>query len=225
MGQTYDVFRTINGSWRENCFVVRSRAIGAGIVIDPGSAFEETWNLISRESIRVLAILLTHAHYDHVDGVTAISEKTGAALHVHEDDLTLLKNVNVYALAWKLPYLKVPSPDVLLRGGELLECDDLAIEVLHTPGHTKGSVSYIIGRSFFVGDTILPHSVGRVDLPGGDQDALRASVIKSMSRMTGESILYPGHGEPTNLDGLKANSRVRQLLDVPSPESAPSEST
>jgi glyoxylase-like metal-dependent hydrolase (beta-lactamase superfamily II) len=113
-----------------------------------------------------------------------------------------------------VPFIRVPTPNVLLSGAETLSFEDLTVRVVHMPGHTQGGVGYVIGDLFFVGDTILPRAVGRADLPGGDAEALRQSIIRGVSQLTERSMLYPGHGEPTNRASLmELNPEVRRVVD------------
>lgn len=210
----YEVFGIVSGSWRENCYVVVSRSTRKGVIIDPGSAVERIWSTVCEQGVKTLGILLTHAHYDHVDGLSHIRDRTGAPVHVHKGDAALLRSANTYALAWKLPIIKIPAADVHLEGDGTLRFEDLTVSVLYLPGHSAGSVGYAIGNMFFAGDTVLPRAVGRVDLPGGDSNALRGSVRKTISWMTERTTLYPGHGEPVCLRYLlDHNEPVRDCLE------------
>jgi hydroxyacylglutathione hydrolase len=202
------VYTIVSGPWKENCYVVASRASRSGVIIDPGSAVGRIQSIVCEQRIRILAILLTHAHYDHVDGLAAIRSRTGAPVYIHKRDLALLRGANAYAVAWRLPVIKIPAPDVLLEGdAELPLFDDLAVSVLDLPGHTSGSVGYAMGHMLFVGDSVLPLSVGRVDLPGGDEKLLRASIRKVALWMTEQTVLYPGHGKPASLRFLLENNK------------------
>jgi glyoxylase-like metal-dependent hydrolase (beta-lactamase superfamily II) len=210
----YEVFRIVSSSWRENCYLVVSRSSRNGVIIDPGSAVEQIWSKVCEQQVKTLGILLTHAHYDHVDGLSTIRDRTRAPVHLHKADSPLLRSANAYALGWRLPIIKIPAADVLLKGDETLEFQDLTVSVVHLPGHSPGSVAYAIGRMLFVGDTVLPRDVGRVDLTGGDWKALLCSVRKIIACMTEQSTLYPGHGEPVDLRCLlENNEQVRRCLE------------
>jgi hydroxyacylglutathione hydrolase len=209
----YEVVRHICGTWKENCYVVLSRSTHDGVIIDPGSEVEEIWSTVCHRRVRIRAILLTHAHYDHVDGLWTIRQRTEAPIFIHKSDAMLLKSANAYAVAWKLPVIKIPSVDTLLAGDETLGFGALAVNVMHLPGHSLGSVGYAIGNMLFVGDTLLTQTVGRVDLPGGDEQALGRSIHKIVSWMTPQSIVYPGHGDPFDLRFmLKNNEEIRHYL-------------
>lgn len=212
----YEVFRIESGPGAQNCYVVRSRASCLAVLIDPGSAVDEIWTTVQREKVTVAAILLTHAHYDHMDGVSPLRERVRAPLYVHESDVALLASANAFAMVLKLPRIKIPNADYRLLGGEKLVFGDMVVDVLHLPGHTKGGVSYSMGRFLFVGDTLLPSAAGRTDLPGGDEKALDLSIRKILSCMTEQTTLCPGHGDPTDLCWLRNhNERVRRCLEKP----------
>jgi hydroxyacylglutathione hydrolase len=208
-----EVFRVVSGRWRENCYIVVSRPSRHGVIIDPGSSVEEIGQILHAHGVKTLAILLTHAHYDHVEGVAALREKTQARVYLHQEDLPLLRNVNTYALAWKLPPLRAFVPDALLAQDETLNFADLEVVVLHLPGHSPGSVAYAIGQMLFVGDTILPHAVGRVDLIGGNAKALDTSVKKIVPWLSDQTTLFPGHGDPCDVPSIvAANEKVRSAF-------------
>lgn len=221
------LFRVVSGKWKENCYVVASGATGDGVVIDPGNDADQIWAGVTEHKVKVLGILLTHAHYDHVDGVSAVRERAAAPIYIHRGDAGLLKNANAYAVAWKLPIIKVPAPDVLLNGGEELRFGDLSVSVLHLPGHSAGSVAYGIDTMLFVGDTILPCSVGRVDLPGGDGPALEASIRRVLARVNERTRIFPGHEDPMDLRALAQNNeqvrRCLQEMGFVDPSQAPAE--
>jgi hydroxyacylglutathione hydrolase len=215
----YKVFRMVSPAWKENSYIVIGRATGRAVVIDPGAVVDEVRRALEKQGAATLAILVTHAHYDHIEGAAHLRDITGARVYIHREDVALLRSVNAYALAWRLPTIKVPPADVILEQDQVVSVDGLSVQVLHVPGHTKGSVAYAIDDMLFVGDTILPTTVGRVDLPGGDKSALQSSIKKLLSFAGEHCTLFPGHGAPAPLTSIVAtNSHLRELSEAPEHE-------
>lgn len=204
-GTDLEIRISVSGSWMENCYLLFSKNSRAAVVIDPGSNLSGIAAMLSETRAEVLGILLTHAHYDHIDGLSDVATFTGAPVYLHKDDLPLLRSANTFALGWKLPRIRIRQPDVLLRGEEQLHFRDLQVEVWHLPGHTPGSVGYAVDSRLFIGDTILPSGTGRVDIFGGEPAALEESVRRVISRINGSTVLYPGHGDAMDLQSLRRN--------------------
>lgn len=208
------VRRVVSGTWKENTFLVRSPDLPDGVVIDPGCDVEAVDAAIADLGMQVRGVLLTHAHYDHVWGAAHLQDRLRVPLFIHESDVGLLRRVNAFTLVLGLQHIPVPSPTHLLRGGEVVPCGSLPIEVLHLPGHTKGSVAFVIGRDVFVGDTVLPSGVGRTDLPGSDQTALPGSVRRLVEALDDESVVHPGHGpDMSRHDVIAADGPAGAFLD------------
>jgi hydroxyacylglutathione hydrolase len=211
----YTVFRIVSPTWKENSYVVIERATRLAVVIDPGSVTDEVQSVLERQAAAIVAILLTHAHYDHIEGAAPLRDITGARVYVHREDVTLLRGINAYALAWRLPIIKVPTVDVILERDQVVSVDGLSVQALHVPGHTRGSVAYAVDDMFFVGDTILPATVGRVDLPGGDKSSLQSSIKKLLSFAGEHCMVFPGHGDPALLRSiLRTNSHLKEIFEM-----------
>jgi len=177
------------GAYQTNCYIVWGENSDDCIVIDPGY---EPWRVLAEvEKLgkTISAILLTHGHFDHVGGVKELAADTDCAVYIHENDLSLPANFT----AGPLYYTK------LYGEGDVLKLAGLTVRVLHTPGHTPGSVCLAAEDTLFSGDTLFMNSCGRTDFPGGST----ASILQSLKRLAGLAADYrvlPGHGPKTTLD-------------------------
>ncbi|MEQ1727558.1 MAG: MBL fold metallo-hydrolase [Vicinamibacterales bacterium] len=206
--------RVVTGRWKENTFLVRAAEGVDGVIVDPGCDASAIDAAIDAMEMRVRAVLLTHAHYDHVWSTSHIQSRTAADVYLHEGDTALLRRVNAFTLVLGLEHIPVPAPTHLLRGGEEFGWPGLSISVMHLPGHTRGSVSYRVADDFFVGDTVLPGSVGRTDLPGSDPEALVTSVRRLVDALDDRSVIHPGHGLEMGREAiLMTNDAVRSLME------------
>jgi glyoxylase-like metal-dependent hydrolase (beta-lactamase superfamily II) len=190
----------VTGSWRENCYLVTDHSASVTAVIDPGDEHERLIGTIEDRGYRVTLILLTHAHYDHVGAVVALSEYTGLACHVHHDDHKLLRRAPLYALSFENKKIPLPKSIELFDDGARFEFGARCFESIPCPGHTPGGTCFRLGNLLFVGDTILVGKRGRTDLPGGDAEALEESITGLLGGVEGDFALFPGHGEPWTLE-------------------------
>jgi glyoxylase-like metal-dependent hydrolase (beta-lactamase superfamily II) len=187
-----------------NCYVVGDPVTKHAIVIDPGGDADALVEDIVAQGLTVTSIVATHAHFDHLIAAQRIREVTGAPFHLHQDDLPLLdwyEESGILFLGVKLP----PPPDVDTRPaeGDELMAGDVRLQVLHTPGHSPGSIS-LVGRAdagsvVFGGDLLFAGSVGRTDLPGGDTRTLVEMIRSKVFSLGDDIVVYPGHGPPTTV--------------------------
>lgn len=183
-----------------NCYIVGDAATKQVVVIDPGGAPEELAALIQRNGWTVTGIVATHAHFDHILAAQSLRSLTGAPFHLHRADRPLLdwwEESGSFFLGADLP----PAPDVDndASEGDKIAAGEVALEILHTPGHSPGSISLVGEAIVFSGDTLFADSIGRTDLPGGDTDALLSSVRDKLFPLGDELPVYPGHGPATTL--------------------------
>ena len=196
------------GPVAENCYVARRDGADRGVVVDPGDDAERILRAIDELAIAVEAILVTHCHFDHIGAVAPVARATGAPVYCPEIEVPVLADVMSY-VPWPGfgPYESYDA-DETVAGGEHLSLAGLEIDVLFTPGHSPGHVTYAISdqRALFSGDVLFKGSVGRVDLPGGDWDTLLESIRALVERYPDETTVYPGHMAVTTLGAERATN-------------------
>lgn len=183
-----------------NCYVVGDHATRAAIVIDPGGDAAELTRAIDELRVDVKAVVATHAHFDHLIAADAVRAHTGAPVYLHDSDRPLLdwfQASGMMFLGLELP----PPPDIdssLQEGGRLV-AGAAELVVVHTPGHSPGSISLLGDGLVFSGDTLFADSIGRSDLPGGDTETLLSSIRDKLFDVADDTPVYPGHGPPTTI--------------------------
>lgn len=193
------VDRIVAGPWDENCYVVS--AGGDAVVIDPGGEAERIVARIAAGRLRVHAVLATHGHHDHVGALAAVVGAYGVPFGIHSDDSRTLSRVNLSRFAFhRLEPIEIPPIGLDLAETSALSFGDLEIAVVHTPGHTPGSVCLEAGGMLFTGDALVPLDPGSAGPPEADAAALRASVRRLAAAYPAETAIHPGHGVPGPLD-------------------------
>ncbi|MBC8077488.1 MAG: MBL fold metallo-hydrolase [Chloroflexales bacterium] len=190
------------GPFAENSYLL-SDATGGALFIDPGYDGERLWRAARDADLRIAAILLTHAHLDHVGALTFIRQHSGAPVYLHPADDALLAQAHIQWQQFGLRIAPIAPAEHQLHHGDTLAFGALTLEVLHTPGHTPGGVCFYSGanRTLIAGDTLFRRSIGRTDLPGGDGPALLRSIRERIFPLDGAGpiAVYPGHGPPTTI--------------------------
>ena len=179
---------------------------GRAFVVDPGADAERIIAAAEAEGAKIEWVLLTHAHFDHI-GAAAALQREGAQIVLHRDDVKLIKSFqNLSVLAGvKVEHF---TPDVTVAGGETLDVAGVSVKVIHTPGHTEGSVCYVAGDVIFSGDTLFALSYGRTDFPTGSFAQLKNSVVNKLFALEGDYKVLPGHEGPTTLDYERAHNPI-----------------
>lgn len=179
---------------------------GRAFVVDPGADAERIIAAAEAEGAKIEWVLLTHAHFDHI-GAAAALQRDGAQIILHRDDVKLIKSFqNLSVLAGvKVEHF---TPDVTVAGGETLDVAGVSVKVIHTPGHTAGSVCYVAGDVIFSGDTLFALSYGRTDFPTGSFAQLKNSVVNKLFALEGDYKVLPGHEGPTTLDYERAHNPI-----------------
>jgi glyoxylase-like metal-dependent hydrolase (beta-lactamase superfamily II) len=184
-----------------NCSVIGDEATREGIVIDPGDDIEDVLALIRKHNLQVKQIVITHAHIDHVGGAMKLKAVTGAPILLNQNDYALLKMLDVQA-AWigMAPPGKV-QVDQSLGEADSVKAGGLSANVIHTPGHTEGSVClyFPAEKKLIAGDTLFAGSIGRTDLPGGSFEKIINSLHEKVLALPDETVVIPGHGPLTSI--------------------------
>ena len=185
-----------------NCYIVYKEQNKLGFLVDPGGDAEKILETISSLKIEVTHILLTHGHFDHIMAAAQLKKELHALLCIHPADQWMLASADACLLRafTGLSEMFVPSQaDILLENRTILHLAGEQVLILHTPGHSPGSVCFDTGTVLFSGDTLFAGSCGRWDLPGGDYSKLKQSLLQ-LAQLSGERIVYPGHGNCTSLE-------------------------
>ena len=190
-----------------NCYIVGDDATREAIVIDPGGDAEILAAALRDKDLRVTAIVATHAHFDHLLAAEALRGLTGAPFYMHDADKPLL---DWYEESGRM-FLGVdlgapPAIDTSAAEGDLLKAGGLELQVVHTPGHSPGSITLTTPEAIFSGDTLFAGSIGRSDLPGGDTRALLGVIRAKLFAFDGNTTVYPGHGPSTTIGAEKATN-------------------
>jgi hydroxyacylglutathione hydrolase len=203
------------GPVQENCFIVRGEGSGNALIVDPGDEAERLLRAIEDLQIETVeAILLTHTHFDHIGAVAPVAAATAAPVYCPELETQVLANIMDYVPWPGFGPFESYEADETVKGGETLELAGQKVEVIFTPGHSPGHVSYSLRGedALFSGDVLFQGSVGRVDLPGGDWPTLLRSIESLIDTHPGETTVYPGHMGTTTLARERATNPFLQEL-------------
>jgi hydroxyacylglutathione hydrolase len=203
-----------------NCSILGDPETHEALVLDPGDEVDRILAVLSRHGLAVRAIVSTHAHIDHVGGLSKLQQATGAPVLMHGDDLELYRHLDVQAAWIGMRTPEAAHVDQLLREGDTVRWGRSAANVLHTPGHTPGSVSLFLPEHagevtgapaattpiLFAGDTLFAGSIGRTDLWGGSLERILQSIHQKLLVLPDATVVYPGHGAATTIGNERASN-------------------
>ena len=192
-----------------NCSIIGDPVTREALVVDPGDEVTRILDLLGRHRLTVKAIVSTHAHIDHVGGLSKLHQFTGAPVLMHREDLPLYQGMDIQAAFLGVATPELTEVDQLLKEGDVLRWGSFEARVIHTPGHTPGSVCLYLPKDvgtitiaspqLFAGDTLFAGSIGRTDLWGGSMDQILDSLRSKLLELPDETVVYPGHGPVTSI--------------------------
>jgi glyoxylase-like metal-dependent hydrolase (beta-lactamase superfamily II) len=209
------------GPVQENSFLIRRDGGDRALLVDPGEEAPKLLGAIEALGVQLDAILLTHCHFDHVGAVAPVAKATGAPVYCPEIEVPILQDIMAYVPWAGFGPFESWDPEHAVAGGERLSLAGYDIDVLFTPGHSPGHVTYAIAdgdepTALFSGDVLFQSSIGRTDLPGGDHATLLASIATLLERFDDDAVVHPGHMGLTTLGAERAGNPFLSELSQPS---------
>lgn len=196
--------RLATGMLSSNCYIIGDA--GEAAVIDPGVEYKAIDEILMQQKLSLKYIILTHAHIDHILHMEELQSACGGKIVVHEEDSPLLGNAMINGAALFGLNTVFGKADLCVKDGDILMLGSLRLEIVHTPGHTPGSICVKVGNTLFSGDTLFRLGVGRTDLGAGDHERLMNS-LKVLMKLDDNMKVYPGHGSATDI-GYERNNNM-----------------
>jgi len=194
--------RIIVGQLQANCYIVADEK-GKGFIIDPGGDGEMIIDVVKKNNLDILYIIATHAHIDHIADLEKIKNFTDARFLLHPLDVPFLEDPDLNLSNLMYDPRVFPHPDRLLKNKEKIMVGSIEFEVIHTPGHTPGSICIRVNKYIFTGDTLFCTGIGRVDLPGGNFQTLQSSIRDKIFSLPEDTEIFPGHGPESTVEKEK----------------------
>ena len=197
-----------------NCSILGDEGSGEALVVDPGEDIGQILQLLAKHELKVKAIVITHGHIDHVGAAAGLKQATGAQVYLNEDDLRTYAQVELQAMWLGLDPPESVEIDSLARDGDTVRMGATEFTVLHTPGHTPGSIGLWIPseKRLIAGDTLFRESIGRTDLPGGDPNSILVSIREKFMPLPDDTLVIPGHGPTTTMGHEKRYNYFLQRM-------------
>ena len=193
-----EVTTVVVSPFQQNCRIIKDRASGEGVIVDPGDEAERILEAVKASGAKITTILATHAHLDHVGAVAPVKRALEVPFAMHSADLPLLRELPMHGTMFGMPGLEVPEIDIDLADVSEIPFGGDTIRIVHTPGHTPGGVTFFFGEQGFFGDSLFRMSVGRTDL-GGDAAVYAATLRDVILKLPDETVVYCGHGPDTTI--------------------------
>ena len=209
------IFETlVVGPFQSNAFILGNEETKNALVIDPGDDVRQILEILKKNGLNLRQILLTHGHIDHVSGVKELKEATGAKVFLHKEDIFLYEQVPAQASFFGITANDLVKIDTCLEDGMEIGEGDMSCRVIHTPGHTPGSVSFYFPFGIvFTGDTLFRWGVGRTDLWGSSHEELMVSIKERLFQLDNKTKVYPGHGPETTIGVEKRDNPFVKAVD------------
>lgn len=200
------------GGYETNTYLCWDEESGEAILVDPAAPSNSLWEEIIAKGLKIAYIINTHGHADHIGGNDFFVRKSGAILGIHADDAEYLTNSmkNLSTLAGL--QLVSPAAGLILQDNDMIRIGNQKLKVIHTPGHTQGSICLYCAGILFSGDTLFQEDVGRTDLPGGSSEKLQHSIQSILFELPDDTIVLPGHGPATTIGDEKVGNICYGLI-------------
>jgi len=206
MNEKLIIKRLVVSPLSSNCWIAGVEG-GQGLVIDPGGNHDAISSAIDTARLDIKLIILTHGHSDHIASLYEIQARTGAQVAIHASDADFLEGGGSYSSQFGISYKTPHPPDVLLHEGDTVGINCLELAVIHTPGHTPGSISLYTPGKVFTGDTLFRRGIGTTMMPGSSRSQLIDSILNKLMYLPDETIIYPGHGKETTIGAERKDNR------------------
>ncbi len=194
------IFKYSVGAMGTNSYIILDEETSAAALIDPGDEADKLLCALESKGAKLEYIILTHSHFDHILALSEVKEKTGVPILVHKDDAPMLIDGSLNLVSrFSSGTISFPPADRLLNDGDVITLGKGELKVIHTPGHTLGSICLTVGDDLISGDTLFRESIGRYDFPGGDYETILDS-LKKITSLGIKGKIYPGHGMSTTLE-------------------------
>lgn len=191
------------GSYLSNCYIVGCENTKESAIIDPGGDFNKIQKCLNELGLTPKIIILTHAHGDHIGAVKDFVENYNTKVYIHKDDASMLNDSNInFSKMITGKNIEIKA-DVELNDGDIIDLGDLELEIIHTPGHTKGGICVKVENIMITGDTLFNKSIGRTDFPGGSFEEIIKSIKEKIFIYDDDTIIYPGHNSPSTIKSEK----------------------
>lgn len=192
--------------FEQNARILICEKTKQAILLDPGDEADRFLDKIEEYNLLPQYILATHGHIDHIAAVHSLQKKLSIPFYIHKDDEDLVKSVVEQGNMFGISDLEVPKIDRYIQEGDIFTLGEYSGKAIHTPGHSRGGVSFLFGDDLFVGDVLFAGSIGRTDLPGGNFNILKKSIQEKLYTLPSQTRVHPGHGDSTTIGHEKRNN-------------------